>query len=128
VGEINAREQIEFSCSHCGWRVSMEHDGSKASAARFERRAIPNLDSTRGGRSPGARSSRPMRNLQSKVCCPACKNRVMLKMGEIDAHGQIECLCLACGWRGGMDQYGSEATATRSKTRSIFRLNFKKRG
>jgi len=61
VGEINAREQIEFSCSHCGWRVSMEHDGSKASAARFERRAIPNLDSTRGGRSPGARSSRPMR-------------------------------------------------------------------
>jgi hypothetical protein len=34
VGEINAHQQIVFFCSHCGWRVSMEHDGSRAMAVR----------------------------------------------------------------------------------------------
>jgi len=34
VGEINARQQIAFFCSGCGWRVSMEQDGSRAMAVR----------------------------------------------------------------------------------------------
>jgi hypothetical protein len=32
VGEINADQQINFLCLGCGWRVSVDHDGSGATA------------------------------------------------------------------------------------------------
>jgi hypothetical protein len=34
AGEINARQQIAFFCSHCGWQISVEQDGSGATAIR----------------------------------------------------------------------------------------------
>jgi hypothetical protein len=32
VEDINARQQIAFFCAGCGWRVSVESDGSTAMA------------------------------------------------------------------------------------------------
>jgi hypothetical protein len=50
----------------------------------------------------------------------------MVVVGEIDAHRQINFLCLCCGWRVSVDHDASGVTAIPPGARKIFTIIRKK--
>jgi hypothetical protein len=46
----------------------------------------------------------------------------MVVVGEIDAHRQLNFLCLCCEWRISVDHDGSGATAVPPEVRYIFTI------
>ena len=58
----------------------------------------------------------------STVRCPACDAGHLVQGGEINAHRQIEYLCLGCGGKVTMEHDGSGAVAAGTVRRTLLKL------